>query len=379
MGKADASRNFGKQETAFENGSLKPIRIHQRHHVQIKALVEHLLSLPDEEENSEGGDMIEDSEGGVKKEENMGVEAAVSASAEQAAPEQSEALEQSTLEEEAWEQEAIAGAATKKHSREDVTYNYFCCRGIPSTILQEKGITIGPSGIIALLQRFNYINGCWHHKDCHGSDLINEDGVSSHCNAARSSIRRERIPELFCRPTTVAAIAQSNETMEETITRSASIFKSVDDFSASESAQMFAKLLKVYGKVGVNFLMNESQHIFCYCGRCSEPVVLIRKRSHDDSDGLKCQKCKKELYNEKRRAQNYDKSHGDRTNSTTFAALLKSPKKRRLRARLDNAKRDILTHKMRKRRLEAMKHQAKSGMDAIVNRRHMSMLERRSI
>jgi hypothetical protein len=101
--------------------------------------LEHLLSLPDEEENSEGGDMIEDSEGGVKKEENMGVEAAVSASAEQVASEQSEALEQSTLEEEAWEQEA-RGAVTKKHSREDVASdNHFHCRGIPSTILQERG------------------------------------------------------------------------------------------------------------------------------------------------------------------------------------------------------------------------------------------------
>jgi hypothetical protein len=111
-----ASRIFGKQETALENGSLQPVHFHPRHRVHIKALVEHLLSLPaDEEENSEGGD-IEDSEGcDKKKEENMGVEAAVSAS-------EPVALEQSTLEEEAWEQEARASAATKKHSREDVTY-----------------------------------------------------------------------------------------------------------------------------------------------------------------------------------------------------------------------------------------------------------------
>ena len=138
---------FNKQENELKNGSLKPIQFLPEHREGIRALLEHLLSLPDEEENSgEGGD-IEDSEGGVKNEENMGVEAAVSGSAEQVASEQSEALEQSTLEEEAWEQEARAGAATKKHSREDVTYNYFCCRGIPSTILQEKGVTIGPSGI----------------------------------------------------------------------------------------------------------------------------------------------------------------------------------------------------------------------------------------
>jgi hypothetical protein len=34
------------------------------------------------------------------------------------------------------------------------------------------------------------------------------------------------------------------------------------------------------------------------------------------------------LYNEKHRAKNYDESHGDLTNRTNLAALLKLPKKR---------------------------------------------------
>jgi hypothetical protein len=37
--------------------------------------------------------------------------------------------------------------------------------------------------------------------------------VSSQCSAARSSIRRDRTPCLFDRPTSVAGIAQSNESI----------------------------------------------------------------------------------------------------------------------------------------------------------------------
>ena len=77
--------------------------------------------------------------------------------------------------------------------------------------------------------------------------------------------------------------------------------------------------------------------------------ACTQKRTHDNSDGSKCQKCQRELCNENRHAGNYDESHCDPRNMTKWAALFQSAHKRRLHdAHLENTKWDILRHRMRK-------------------------------
>ena len=60
-----AASTFGRQENALKNGSLEQVEILERHHEGIKALMEHLLSLPNERGNIGGRDK-----------ENLGTQAA---------------------------------------------------------------------------------------------------------------------------------------------------------------------------------------------------------------------------------------------------------------------------------------------------------------
>lgn len=131
-------------------------------------------------------------------------------------------------------------------------------------------------------------------------------------------------------------------------------------FSALTDARDFAGLLRLYQKEFIQFSSHGREQLFCYCAECTCPVVVpiteskSRKRPIG-SDGFRtCGKCQRDAYNRSRREANFKDEHCDPSNTTNFASLLKSPKKRRLTARLQYRKGEVSALKKREKRVHKL-------------------------
>jgi hypothetical protein len=139
------------------------------------------------------------------------------------------------------------------------------CQGIPHSDLQQRGISFSPSGLSKLFARFNYINSRWCHKDCDVTFFRPVGSYSSscaYCKKGRSSVRKDRLPELFQCPTAIADICPSDLMLKGAITNSAASFDTLDLFVESDNARDFASLLVIYGNGSIDFCFGGVDHMF---------------------------------------------------------------------------------------------------------------------
>jgi hypothetical protein len=186
-------RTFNQQEQAFGKGDVKTMCIPATHHAGIKVIVKHLLAeAADKENDAMLVDPSDESDKAVAGPPDAG---------------------------------CMDVSVGRKRERVE-------CQGIPHSYLQKWGTSLSPSGLSKLLERFNYINNRWCHKDCTGSffRLVGSGHGSScdHCEKGRSSVRKDRLPDLFQCPTAIADICPSEFMLKAAITNAAASFETLE-------------------------------------------------------------------------------------------------------------------------------------------------------
>lgn len=239
------------------------------------------------------------------------------------------------------------------------------CAGIPGRV-NTHGLNLSPEGFMDLLQRFNFINGRFCHKECCGVFKPASPSVGASCSkcvSASSTIRKDRTPYLFVTPSTVAEIVQSTDRLRSTVQNAANEHESMASFEESKPAQQFAMHLMVHEIDSLDFRHNSNSYIMSHCVECRCCVIRSSssdgsgstksKRQLEDASSVTCDTCKNKNRNKKRRQARSKPEQGMASSHATCANLAKSPDGMRLKARLSNRKSQVKSRDRQIKRLEA--------------------------